>query len=324
MDERCPVCNFTLVSQITTSNIGENLHVECPRCGSFMLTRTARRRLEGLEAQGNGWKSRLSYWIRQENEKGHVPYINSNLLGSIIDHIQLPNIKEQTNNLIVWLGKTLKKPSDAVSIDPSVVAAVVGCEDGRGVDYIASHLAKIDLLYYDSESELGRPDPYVLKLGLTIKGWEEFENLTRVKDSANIPHHSAFISYTRLDKVFVEQLYDRLKDAGFSPWMDTKNILPGEDWKRAITQAIRTSTFFLACLSKNSVRKRGVIQEKLNEALDIWKQKLHDDIYLIPVRLDECDVPESLKKFQWVDLFSEEGFEKLTQAITAGIKRLEN
>jgi len=124
-----------------------------------------------------------------------------------------------------------------------------------------------------------------------------------------------FLCYARLDQQQVEGLYNRLSDSGFKPWMDKKDILPGEKWELAIQKAIRSSDFFLACLSANSVNRRGVIQKEIKEALDIWKEKLDSDIYLIPVRLEDCEVPESLRCFQWVNLFEEDGWERLVKAI---------
>ncbi len=131
-----------------------------------------------------------------------------------------------------------------------------------------------------------------------------------------------FLCYARKDQDRVEALYQKLSDAGFAPWMDSKDILPGEDWKQVLIKAIREAPFFLACLSNNSVNKRGVIQEEIREALDVWRQKLDSDIYFIPVRLEECQVPEALAKFQWVDLFSDNVFKWFLQGFRAGMERL--
>jgi hypothetical protein len=130
-----------------------------------------------------------------------------------------------------------------------------------------------------------------------------------------------FLSYTRADEDKVEQLYQRLSAAGFKPWMDTKDILPGEDWEVAIRRAIRHSDFFLACLSANSVNRRGFIQKEIKFALDIWQEMLDSDIYLIPVRLEDCETPEGLRKLMWVDLFAEDGWTRLLEAIRVGLER---
>ena len=31
------------------------------------------------------------------------------------------------------------------------------------------------------------------------------------------------------------------------------------------------------------------------------------DVFIIPVRLVDCDVPDRLKKWQWVNLFEDQG-----------------
>jgi len=130
-----------------------------------------------------------------------------------------------------------------------------------------------------------------------------------------------FLSYAREDAEKVENLYQKLSDAGFKPWMDKKDIVPGESWKSSIQGAIQRSDFFLVCLSANSVSKRGFIRKEIEHALDIWQEELDRDIYLIPVRLEDCEVPESLSDFQWVNLFEEYGWARLVEAIKVGMER---
>jgi hypothetical protein len=132
-----------------------------------------------------------------------------------------------------------------------------------------------------------------------------------------------FLCYAREDGKEVENLYQKLSAAGFKPWMDKKDILPGEKWESCIEKAIQRSDFFLACLSDKSVRKRGWVQRERKQALDLWQEKVEDDIYLIPVRLDNCEVPERLCDFQWVDLFEEHGWTRLVKAIQVGMERWE-
>jgi hypothetical protein len=131
-----------------------------------------------------------------------------------------------------------------------------------------------------------------------------------------------FISYVNEDIDRAEKLYKELCRLGFDPWMDKYNIHPGEDWKYAVKAAIRDCDFFVACLSKNSVDKRGVFQEEIKEALDLWRQKKEDDIFIIPVRFEDCKVPISLESIQWVNLFEKFGLEKLKNSIQEGMNRL--
>ena len=130
-----------------------------------------------------------------------------------------------------------------------------------------------------------------------------------------------FLSYAREDESAVEVLYQRLTKEGFEPWMDRHDILPGERWDTSIESAIQKSDFFLACLSTRSVGKRGVIQRELEDALNAWQGMSLRDIYLIPVRLEECDIPRILRHLQWLDLFEGEGWARLLKAIQVGMKR---
>lgn len=130
-----------------------------------------------------------------------------------------------------------------------------------------------------------------------------------------------FLSYANEDQKEVEKLYDDLSSAGFKPWMDKKDILPGEKWKLSIRKAIRDSDFFVVCLSSNSVNKRGFLQKEIRAALDILDEMLDSDIYLIPMRLEDCEVPEGLRDLQWVDLFKAGGRTRLVQAIEEGMGR---
>ncbi len=53
-----------------------------------------------------------------------------------------------------------------------------------------------------------------------------------------------FLSYVREDEEKVRNLYQKLSDAGFKPWMDIHDVLPGEDFRIAIQNAIRNSHIF--------------------------------------------------------------------------------
>ena len=64
-----------------------------------------------------------------------------------------------------------------------------------------------------------------------------------------------------------------------------------------------------------------MLQKEIRVALEMSERLLPDDIYVIPVRLEKCDVPEPLNRFQWVDYFSEDGWNKLVDGIRAGLRR---
>src|ERR1039457_7004497 len=95
-------------------------------------------------------------------------------------------------------------------------------------------------------------------------------------------------------------------------------------WPRAIEAAIESSDFFVACFSGNSVRKKGGFQSELRYALDCARQVPLDEIYIVPVRLDECPVPRTIQhELQYIDLFPDwdGGMERLLTMLRREVER---
>ena len=113
-----------------------------------------------------------------------------------------------------------------------------------------------------------------------------------------------FLAYVDEDVRTAKRLYQAFEEHGFRPWLDKKKLMPGQNWPRAIETAIQTSDFFVACFSRRSMSKRGTFHSELRYAL-LCAQKIPlDEIFLIPLRLDECAVPRRIaKQVQYVDLF---------------------
>lgn len=127
-----------------------------------------------------------------------------------------------------------------------------------------------------------------------------------------------FVAYVREDRKAAERLYAALESAGFSPWMDVRKLLAGQNWPRAIETAIETSDFFVACFSRNSVNKWGGFQAEIRYALDCARRIPLDEIFVVPVRLDACRVPRSIQReLHHIDLFPEweSGVERLIGAM---------
>jgi hypothetical protein len=127
-----------------------------------------------------------------------------------------------------------------------------------------------------------------------------------------------FIAYVQEDAAAAGRLYDDLQASGFDPWLDRRKLLPGQNWPRAIQQAIEISDCFVACLSRRAVWKRGQFQAELRYALDCAARMPLDQIYLIPVRLEECPVPSLIsREIHYVDLFPdwEAGLRRVVSAV---------
>ncbi len=158
---------------------------------------------------------------------------------------------------------------------------------------------------------------------------------TKPKSMAGMVVHSRkknrkriFLAHANEDKSQVRQLYNELKLHGFHPWLDTEDLIPGQKWREEIQRAIESATVYLACFSKKSLSKGSFFQSKFHYALSTYADRPPGSIYLIPVRLDDCEVPDiydpalklNLRDFFWVDLFEDGAFEKLVDAIKLILK----
>ncbi len=132
-----------------------------------------------------------------------------------------------------------------------------------------------------------------------------------------------FIAHANEDKPQVRELYTKLKQAGYKPWLDEEDLIPGLNWREEIPKALKSSDLFLACLSSTSIRKRGYIQREFKMAMEMLAEMPSGTIYLIPLKLDDCEIPElrqseyglNLRDLQWLDYWKPNGFEKLIKAI---------
>jgi len=133
-----------------------------------------------------------------------------------------------------------------------------------------------------------------------------------------------FIAYGKEDQALASRLYEDLNRAAFSPWMDVRKLLAGQNWPRAIEAAIEASDFFVACFSTRSVRKKGGFQSEIRYALDCARQMPLDAIYIVPLRLDDCPVPRTIQhELQYIDLFPdwESGIDRLLTMMRSETKR---
>jgi len=124
-----------------------------------------------------------------------------------------------------------------------------------------------------------------------------------------------FLSYASEDFPQVKPFYEKLKESGLQPWLDREDLLPGVDWDREIVRQIKQSHFVLFCISKRSRTKRGYIQKELRTALEAFQEIPSGETFLIPVRLEECPVPNELSKYQYADIFRTGEFEKLLKSM---------
>lgn len=109
-----------------------------------------------------------------------------------------------------------------------------------------------------------------------------------------------FVSYSRRNSQFVRQLVEKLRFADVPIWIDQEDIIPGQKWDASIEEALSQSTHFLVLLSEQSVISDHVMNEIIYA---IERKKI-----IIPVKIDKCETPLVVSRFQFVD-FHKENFE---------------
>jgi TIR domain len=128
--------------------------------------------------------------------------------------------------------------------------------------------------------------------------------------------HFASFSVTQVPiKGRVRQLSAQLRKVGIDPWLDEEKLLPGQDWRMEIARALRDTHAVVVCLSQQSVTRAGYVQKEIVSALDIADEQPEGAIFIVPVKLEECDVPQRLSRWHWVHL-DEKGFDRLVDTLT--------
>ena len=122
---------------------------------------------------------------------------------------------------------------------------------------------------------------------------------------------AAFVSYSREDLEFILRLTKDLKARGAKVWMDKVDIRAGQVWEQAIEDAVRVCRRMIVVLSPASVNSKRVKVE-VSSAFD-------EDKEIIPVLLRDCEIPRSLRLFQYADFRSsyDEGLEELLASLNS-------
>ena len=103
-----------------------------------------------------------------------------------------------------------------------------------------------------------------------------------------------FISYSRKDRSFVEQLASDLKKARLTVWYDLSGLEGGVRWRIEIEKAIHASQYVLVVLSPDSVVSEWVEREYLFSSTHGKK--------IIPLYYRPCDLPMYYLNVQYIDV----------------------
>lgn len=128
------------------------------------------------------------------------------------------------------------------------------------------------------------------------------------------PDGRVFISHSSVDKPFVRKLADGLRDAGFDPWLDERELIVGDPLAAKIAGALERAGALIVVVSEASAKSNWLGYE-----LNIVADKLvSGDIRVIPVVIgDPQSMPAELKGRLYADFRKsfKNGFELVVRAL---------
>ena len=104
-----------------------------------------------------------------------------------------------------------------------------------------------------------------------------------------------FICHAGEDNVFAKALGEALLKNGVDAWVDDWEIQLGDKLFQKVFPRIAECDVFIIVLSRDSVEKPW-IKEELDAALVM---RMENQTKLIPIRIDDCEVPLTLKATAW-------------------------
>lgn len=102
-----------------------------------------------------------------------------------------------------------------------------------------------------------------------------------------------FVSYSRREVGFIDQLVRGLEQAEHNVWLDYRNLIPGRPWQDQIYEGIQNADVILLVVSKASISSQNVEVE--------WHRVIEEDKRIILLVFEAVDLPKELEKFEWVD-----------------------
>lgn len=109
---------------------------------------------------------------------------------------------------------------------------------------------------------------------------------------------SLFISYSHKDAEFVDKLASSLIAKNIKVWKDKWKTLTGDSFVREIQAGIKGAAFFCIVLSNNSLESKWVAEEI---RLSIEEESKTNKITIIPILIDNCQIPASLQDRLYAD-----------------------
>lgn len=148
--------------------------IDCPVCGHFVLTDTAKVMMDTWFSDEEGEKKRplISHYINRRQQGVRLPLISSDQFKEQFKEAALPSVFEQADNLLRWLGDNTEDPGRGVDIRYEALVGVVGSVSEHGIKYCLKALEQKALVGLHSHAQGSN-------VRLTFAGWEHYGEIKR-------------------------------------------------------------------------------------------------------------------------------------------------
>ena len=111
-----------------------------------------------------------------------------------------------------------------------------------------------------------------------------------------------FLSHNQADKPRVRKLAERLRAAGLRVWFDEWNVRAGEIIALKVDEGLEQSRVLLLCISPQALASGWVALER---STAVHRDPSNADRRFIPLLLADCELPDTLRRYKYVDLRDE-------------------
>lgn len=245
---KCLICKSQLKSFNEIAQKDQFL-LECPRCGRFYITGTLKGMLEARIAEDDDWRWILSYWIRNRQDREESIILGAKDFKTIPQEINLPSLNEQSDNLILYLGKELKHPASKIETISKYLASVIGAKFPSDVDFISEHLHEKGYLNFYRRRDSIEDGP-MRDFGLTFNGWGRYDEILRSGSESKL----AFMAMEydeELIEIYKEYFTPAVAQTGYELKI-VRDVLKAGLIDNQMRIEIRKSRFLLADLSHDN------------------------------------------------------------------------
>ncbi len=134
------------------------------------------------------------------------------------------------------------------------------------------------------------------------------------------PMSHVFVSYSRIDRQYAENLYLELQSHDIDTWIDLEDIQKGAEWDPAVDRAIADARIVLIVVTQASNASSQVRGE--------WYRALTLNIPVIPLLFEPVQVPRTLAQFNGIEFTGRSlkaAYAQLVKTLRSlGSKRLDN